>query len=331
MCKNAGKTTVLNKVIAEMNQARRRIGVTSIGRDGEGVDVVTRTRKPGIYVREGTLCVTAENLLRYCDASREIIAATNIFTPLGEVVIFRTHSDGYVQLAGPSGTRQLRHIVNTLQGYGAELAIVDGAVSRKSLGAPSVCEAVILCTGASYNPDIYTVVEDTAFIVSMLSLPMQNAFTEDELVKVPGAMAIKTELGDCAQLESGIALADALRSVGADAVGGIYCGIYFSGAVTDALLEPIIAAGIRLDGVSLTVHDGTRMLLGRGCYDKITHLGARFMAVHTINLIAVTVNPVSAYGYNLDKAQLQTLMQERVSIPVVDVNIPIGNVEGDSW
>ena len=34
MCKNAGKTTVLNKLIAELNESRARLGLTSIGRDG---------------------------------------------------------------------------------------------------------------------------------------------------------------------------------------------------------------------------------------------------------------------------------------------------------
>lgn len=46
MCKNAGKTTVLNKLIAELNESRVRLGLTSIGRDGESTDLVTRTAKP---------------------------------------------------------------------------------------------------------------------------------------------------------------------------------------------------------------------------------------------------------------------------------------------
>ena len=67
MCKNAGKTTVLNKLIAELNESRVRLGLTSIGRDGESTDLVTRTAKPGIYVYEGTLVATAVDMFRLSD------------------------------------------------------------------------------------------------------------------------------------------------------------------------------------------------------------------------------------------------------------------------
>lgn len=72
MCKNAGKTTVLNRILSEMQETGKTLGLTSIGRDGESVDVVTQTHKPGIYVREGTLIATAVEMLKYCDISREL-------------------------------------------------------------------------------------------------------------------------------------------------------------------------------------------------------------------------------------------------------------------
>ena len=64
MCKNAGKTTVLNSILSEMGATGKTLGLTSIGRDGESVDVVTQTHKPGIYVRDGTLIATALEMLK---------------------------------------------------------------------------------------------------------------------------------------------------------------------------------------------------------------------------------------------------------------------------
>ena len=43
MCKNAGKTTVLNEIIRELSAAGCVMGLTSIGRDGESKDLVTGT------------------------------------------------------------------------------------------------------------------------------------------------------------------------------------------------------------------------------------------------------------------------------------------------
>ena len=67
MCKNAGKTTMLNWMLANTNG--QTLGLTSIGRDGESTDVVTGTEKPGIYVPEGTLIATAKDMLRLGDVT----------------------------------------------------------------------------------------------------------------------------------------------------------------------------------------------------------------------------------------------------------------------
>ena len=109
MCKNAGKTTMLNWLLTG-GHLRGTLGLTSIGRDGESTDVVTGTEKPGIFVREGTLIATAKDMLRLGDVTKEILMTTGIPTPLGEVVILRARSAGYVQLAGPSITLYLIHI-----------------------------------------------------------------------------------------------------------------------------------------------------------------------------------------------------------------------------
>ena len=69
VCKNAGKTTVLNHLLKALPLGEV-MGLTSNGRDGESTDVVTGTGKPGIYVRKGTLLATAEKLLAECVVTR---------------------------------------------------------------------------------------------------------------------------------------------------------------------------------------------------------------------------------------------------------------------
>ena len=63
MCKNAGKTTVLNRLIKDCRRMDESIALTSIGRDGERSDLVTNTKKPEIFVYDGTIIATAEKLL----------------------------------------------------------------------------------------------------------------------------------------------------------------------------------------------------------------------------------------------------------------------------
>ena len=172
MCKNAGKTTVLNQIIREATQAGTVLGLTSIGRDGEDKDLVTGTKKPGIYVPEGTLFATADQLaLHHCDVTKEVLDTTGMFTPMGQVVVLRAKSDGHVQLAGPSMTSQLAVLGQRFHGLGAEKVLLDGALSRKSLCGRHVSEATILCSGASYHKNIHTVVADTAHHCRILTLP----------------------------------------------------------------------------------------------------------------------------------------------------------------
>jgi molybdopterin-guanine dinucleotide biosynthesis protein len=172
MCKNAGKTTVLNEIIRHYSGSTQTLALTSIGRDGESKDLVTGTKKPGIYVSEGTLIATASDLLlRHCDVTREILDTTGISTPMGDVVIFRARSDGAVQLAGPSMTSQLARLREDFIRLGADKVLIDGALSRKTLCSRSVTEATILCTGASYHKNLDIIIDDTAFQCKLLTLP----------------------------------------------------------------------------------------------------------------------------------------------------------------
>lgn len=315
MCKNAGKTTVLNSILSEMGTTGKTLGLTSIGRDGESVDVVTQTHKPGIYVREGTLIATALEMLKYCDISREIVETTGFPTPLGEVVLVRARSDGNVQLAGPSITAQLAKLSGMFFSLGADVAIVDGALSRKTLCAPAVSEATILCTGASYSRDIDTVIEDTAFATLLLTLPEQADFSEEERAACPGKALFRMEDGTLRALPQELQLADALRS---PAYAGVRA-VYVAGAVTDALLKPVLMAGKRFERLTLSAEDGSKLLIRQDTYDKLLLRGISLAVARTTRVAAITVNPFSAYGFDLDKEELRSRMQARVHVPVINV------------
>jgi len=60
LAKNAGKTVALNYLIDEANKFNVITGITSTGRDGESIDLVTKTQKPTIFVTEGMYVATAK-------------------------------------------------------------------------------------------------------------------------------------------------------------------------------------------------------------------------------------------------------------------------------
>ena len=124
LCKNAGKTTAMRRLMAELGE--ECLGLTSVGRDGECTDLVTGTEKPDLYLKKGDLFATARGMLTLCDATLEVVDLTDVMTPLGPVAVFRTLSDGYVQLAGPSAAGQLPPLTRRFQELGAQLLKAAG-------------------------------------------------------------------------------------------------------------------------------------------------------------------------------------------------------------
>lgn len=311
MCKNAGKTTVLNQIVREAARNHTVLGLTSIGRDGEDKDLVTGTKKPGIYVREGTLIATADQLaLHHCDVTKEILDTTGMFTPMGQVVLLRAKSDGAVQLAGPSMTSQLSALRDRFFDLGAQKVLLDGALSRKSLCGRHVSEATILCTGASYHKNIRTVVEDTAYQCKILTLPETTdpeiralAATEDR------SIALLTADGPKIVPEK---LEDALRKQPARAV-------FFGGALTDHAIKPLLMSSVPLKQLIFAVRDSSKILLGQDTFEKLLRRGVHLQVMESVNLVALTVNPFSAYGLHFDPVELRETMAQQVLLPVFDV------------
>ena len=286
MCKNAGKTTMLNWLLAHSGRGRV-LGLTSIGRDGESTDVVTGTEKPSIFVPAGTLIATAKDMLWLGDVTKEILVSTGIPTPLGEVIIMRARSDGYVQLAGPSITTQLKSVSQTFFDLGAEQSIIDGALGRKSLGARQVAEGIVLCTGASYHLRMEKVIADTVSIYRIMNLPKAQT--------VPAAP--EGTLEQCLK-EQGEALV--------------------TGALTDSMVLPLLRAGV-LRKNRLVVADPSKVLLSPDTLDKMQLREVRLETAEAARTLCITVNPVSAYGWKFDKDEFRARLQEAVDIPVINV------------
>ena len=279
LVKNAGKTTCLNALLAQIYESEKlpHPAITSIGRDGESTDIVTGTCKPGIFIREGTLVATAEGLLSYGDFTREFLLSTGVSTPMGEVFVLNARSGGSVQLGGPSMTEQLKILNRQFFDLGADCVLIDGAAGRRSLGAASVADGAVLCSGASLDRSMEKVAEETAFIASLMQLPLyEGEEAKDEAIALPGA-------------------------------------------VTDSVLAEVLKQGKALTGKTLVADDPSKLLFSSQNYAKLARLGARMTLLARPKLLAVAVNPVSARGWRFEPEAFRQSVSSRVDVPVVDV------------
>jgi hypothetical protein len=319
MDKNVGKTTALNYIL-EKTRGKLTLGLTSIGRDGEDKDRVTLTEKPKIYIESGTYIATSKQCLFNGDITKEIIETTEINTPMGEVVIVKALSDGFVELGGPSINVYMKQICERLKAHGCEKIIVDGALSRKTLASPSVSEACVLSTGASLNRSMNKVVEKTAHAALLLTLEAEE---DENIIDIidKGLSASRVgivykdlrikDLKAATSLESAKIIVENLN----DDVSHVL----IRGVVTDRLLEDIIKSTDKYKGITFLVEDGTKLFINKDTLYRFKKLGGEIKAIESINLVCVTCNPKSPYGYEFDKDVFLESLREKINLPVFDL------------
>jgi hypothetical protein len=319
MDKNVGKTTALNYIL-DKTRENLTLGLTSIGRDGEEVDRVTETKKPKIYIKRGTYIATSKQCLFNGDITKEIIETTDINTPMGEVIIAKALSDGFVELGGPSINAYMKQICDRLKTYGCEKIIVDGALSRKTTASPSVTEAAILSTGAALNRSMSKVVEKTAHAVRLLSIAEEEnkAITnivEKKLSKARIGIVYKDlRIRD---LKAQTSLQGAKEIV--ESLSDGVSHVLIRGVVTDKLIEDIIRSTDKYKGITFLVEDGTKLFINKDTLYKLLKLGGVIKTLESINLTCLTCNPKSPFGYEFDKNLFLEALQNNISLPVYDL------------
>lgn len=318
MEKNVGKTTVLNYIL---NKTRGKyvLGLTSIGVDGEERDKVTFTEKPQIYVERGTIIATARQCLKRCDTTMEIIENTYISTAMGQIIIVRALSDGYVELAGPASSMGISRIIKKLKKLGCIKIFVDGALGRKTFASPGVTEGTILCTGAALAKDMYEVVDKTLHTVKLLSIKKED---EKRILNLANSMKPDTRISiiyednSIKYLDCKVAM-DSAREVCKFIEGARY--VIIKGIVTDRFILDIMRLTDKFKDVCLLVEDGTKLFISRDVLERFEKMRGMIKVTQSINVICITCNPISPYGYDFNKEKFLNEVKSRTNIPVFDI------------
>ena len=310
LCKNAGKTTAMRRLMAELGE--ERLALTSVGRDGERTDLVTGTEKPDLYLKLGDLFATARGMITLCDATLEVVDLTDVMTPLGPVAIFRTLSDGYVQLAGPSAAGQLRPLTARFMELGAQRVLIDGAAGRKSLAGAGVEGVALLCTGASLDRDMDLVVAETAHTCWLFARKVpEQAGLRAALEGVEDRFAL-FEL-DGSPLELPL---DENGSPKWNKLPRRPLAVWAAGGITDPLLKTLARRGAP---TTLVTEDATHVLAGRSALDLFLRSGGQLTVRRELTIAAVAANPWSAYGWHFEPDKFISALRQAIDLPVVNV------------
>jgi hypothetical protein len=310
--KNAGKTVALNEFINTAAENDIRLGITSIGRDGERLDIVTNTEKPSIYVPENTIIATAEGCLKTSEAALEILDITPFQTAIGRVVICEVRRGGYVEIAGPDSNSEIKKVSDFMLDLGVDNVLIDGALNRKTQGSPSVADGIILSTGAVLSRSIENVVEKTKHIVKVLTYPQVDKSLQracEESANSSYVSFIDSE-GRFIKTNYKTALGASANIIGE--LKEDYEYIVFPGTLMNSFIRAMQEV-LRHKKLKLVVRDGTRIFAESMDLKIFERLGGKIEVIEPINLLAVTINPYSPEGYYFDPDLLLSAVGESLS------------------
>lgn len=316
MEKNTGKTECLNYVINRLQEFDKTIAITSIGIDGENVDQVSNTHKPEIEIGEGVIFITSEKHYKQKLIDSEILDVSKRSTSLGRLVTARAKSRGKLIFSGPSNTIWLKELISEMDKYGVDTTIIDGALSRKSLGSPSITEAMILTTGAALSANIPNLVAKTKYVHSLINIDTHITKFRDELLsKSQGLWSISPDDSEIFDLEiPSTFLLDKYK----DKMFKHSNLIFASGVVGDKILD-FLRVQKNISEITLVVKDFTKIFASQQTYNSFIAKGGRISVLLKTKLIAVCVNPVSPEGYVLDSEKLRENLSKEINIPVYDI------------
>lgn len=313
MEKNAGKTQTLNYVLSRLRTFSKTIALTSIGVDGETLDIVTNTSKPEIEIYPNTTFITSQALY----PQREIVSAieevSNQTTALGRLIQARAITQGKILLAGPSDTISLKKLIEKLE-KNIDLILIDGALSRKTFGSPSITQAMILSTGASLSASLNVVVKKTKFIYQMTQLPQYEGKFAEQLQQIEnGIYAITDEGIKDLQIPS-LMMIDKYK----DKIFACGTRLFVAGALNDKFIQ-FLKIQKNPQEIEIIIKDFTKIFSNEDNTLQYLSKGGKIKVLDKANLIAITANPISPTGYHFNNEEMLDALRKEIPINIYNV------------
>jgi hypothetical protein len=176
--KNTGKTTALTSILEELKNRKLKVAVTSIGYDGEDIDNLTFLPKPRILLDKDTIIATSSLTLDTAKLKYKVILETDIYTPLGKIIIVKVIEAGKIVVAGPNNIRDLKKVIELIQSINPDLLFVDGAMNR--MAPMYLVDKLIFSTGASRNISAEKIAEEMALISHLFGKKVVPNYEDSE-------------------------------------------------------------------------------------------------------------------------------------------------------
>jgi len=306
LSKNSGKTTTLNAIISMYDNLK--LGITSIGLDGEALDQVNFLPKPKIYVKRGMVVATACGCLEASLVKYQVLSKTKMMTPIGHIEIVEILSDGHMVIAGPTTNSELNQVIKIMKKH-VDKILIDGAFNRMTFANIELIDAIVLASGAAVSPIMSKTIEKTKMIVDSFNIKKSY-----RIEQIPSeSMIIQTTFHRYAFFDKKIETFKHALSQINDKIDLIY----IKGAITPRIINYFIEK--MLMQFTLICDDPTKLLLSERDFSSLHKLNIELSIIHACPLLFVTINPYSPNGQHYDEELFKKAMMDAIDIPVFNV------------
>lgn len=318
-----GKTTALQAFLdAHVGEP---VGVTSVGVDGAALNGASERSRAVLSVPRGAILATTTGCLAHGDVTREILADTGVHTPLGEVLIVKAHSGGWIELAGPSVVTDLAHVCRLLKSHGARRVFVDGSQGRLSLVSQEGGGAAVFTVRPEPTKSLDACVGDACRILEQLTLPAADA----PITKQFQGCDIGGNAGKLLVIDANVKKTHTYTSIdiikdlsGSVAESTLAVGI--RGALTNETVDRLLGGkptgrDAGWAGLQLVVEDGTRLFLDERRRERLRVAGLDLRVARPFTVIGVAVNPGVGVAGAVSPPTLMETLAAAVRLPLVDV------------
>ena len=305
LAKNAGKTTTLNKIIEIYPELR--IGLTSIGLDGEPLDQVNFLPKPAIWVRPNMMVATAKTCLDASNVAWKLMNQTKYMTPLGPIMMVEILSAGTMMIAGPTTNLELSNIVLEMKKH-CEKILIDGAFNRMTFSSIHVMEGVVLASGASYHDELDETLRHTQDLINLFSAPQTSYLISEKI-------AISIFSGHEVFTYSDKRL-DTLEQMIVKCKQPIQA-LYVRGALTSKVMDILIESN--LNNCVLIIDDPSKWMASQRHFRALSHYNIQLEVVRSFPILMVTINPFNPHGMPYDEQEMMKRFKSAIQVPIFNV------------
>jgi len=157
LSKNAGKTTFLNWYLHSMPDKSKPVGVTTTGRDGEDIDLLTTQKKPKVELPENTFFTSFTQVAQTHQSQIEVVTKLPFRVIGHHLWLYKAISPISTEVVGPATLSEQEALISLFADLHCRTILIDGSIDRKSIGLSEYITQIALVIGAAGgNIDVLT-------------------------------------------------------------------------------------------------------------------------------------------------------------------------------